>query len=82
MWLSVNLKAYECSVFYWGPQKLPRRDIVKVVLSRQQKEILDHICQKLGQSESETLRTAFMEYARSISLVTEKVHASLTSPTS
>jgi hypothetical protein len=56
-------------------QELPRRDIVKVVLSRQQKEILDVICLKLGQSESETLRVAFMEYARSLSLVAEKVHS-------
>jgi len=36
--------------------------------------MLDVICQKLGQSESETLRVAFMEYARELSLVTEKVH--------
>jgi hypothetical protein len=28
----------------------------------------------LGQSESETLRLAFLEYAKSISLITEKVH--------
>ena len=52
---------------------------MKVVLSRQQREILDYICQRLGQSESETLRVAFLEYARSLSLVTEKVHGSLTS---
>jgi hypothetical protein len=67
---------------FFGDTKLPRRDIVKVVLSRQQREILDCVCQRLGQSESETLRTAFMEYARSISLVTEKVHCNLTSPNS
>jgi hypothetical protein len=38
-------------------------------------EILDNTCVKMGQSESETLRIAFIEYARSISLVTEKVHS-------
>lgn len=38
------------------------------------KEILDNIRAKLGQSE--TLRVAFLEYAKSISLITEKVHAS------
>ena len=54
---------------------MPRKSIVKVVLSPQHKEILDNICAKMGQSESETLRIAFIEYARSISLVTEKVHA-------
>jgi len=51
-----------------------RKHIVRVVLSKQQKELLDRICQKLGQSESETLRIAFLEYAKSISLVAEKVH--------
>ncbi len=55
---------------------MPRKNIVRVVLSAPQKDILDCICVKLGQSESETLRVAFMEYAKSISLVTEKVHAS------
>jgi hypothetical protein len=53
---------------------LPRKHIVRVVLSPQHKEILDDICLKLGQSESETLRVAFLEYARSVSLITEKVH--------
>lgn len=53
---------------------LPRKHIVRVVLSPQHKEILDNICSKLGQSESETLRVAFLEYAKDISLITEKVH--------
>jgi len=53
---------------------LPRKHIVRVVLSPQHKEILDNICLKLGQSESETLRVAFLEYAKSISLITEKVN--------
>jgi hypothetical protein len=52
-----------------------KKHIVRVVLSPQQKELLDRICHKLGQSESETLRIAFLEYAKSISLVTEKVHS-------
>jgi hypothetical protein len=46
---------------------VPRKYIVRVVLSPQHKEILDNICVKLGQSESETLRVAFLEYAKSIS---------------
>jgi hypothetical protein len=54
-----------------------KKHIVRVVLSQQQKELLDKICQKLGQSESETLRIAFLEYAKSISLVTEKVHGKI-----
>ncbi len=54
---------------------MPRKNIVGAVLSPQEKEILDTVCAKLGQSESETLRIAFIEAARSISLVTEKVHS-------
>ncbi len=53
---------------------MPRNYIARVVLSPQHKEMLERICLKLGQSESETLRIAFLEHARSISLVTEKVH--------
>ena len=51
-----------------------KKCIVRVVLSPQHKEILDYICRKLGQSESETLRMAFLQYAEKLSLVTEKVH--------
>jgi hypothetical protein len=50
-----------------------RKHIVRVVLSLQHKEILGNICAKLEQSE--TLRIAFLEYAKSISLITERVHA-------
>jgi len=57
--------------------KLPKKPIVKVVLSKEQREILDKIAAKLGQSESETMRMAFMEYAKSISLITEKVHGKI-----
>jgi len=57
-----------------GDEPIAKKNIVKVVLSRQHKEILEDICRKLGQSESETLRIAFLEYAKSISLITEKIH--------
>jgi hypothetical protein len=57
-----------------GWLKLPRKDTVKVILSRQQREILKQIAVKLGQSESEIMRMAFMEYAKDLSLITEKVH--------
>jgi len=59
----------------WDGQRVARKHIVRVVLSRQHKELLDQICQKLGQSESETLRMAFLQYAEKLSLVTEKVHS-------
>ncbi|MCL6579850.1 MAG: ribbon-helix-helix protein, CopG family [Candidatus Bathyarchaeota archaeon] len=51
-----------------------KKCIVRVVLSPQHKEILDNICRKLGQSESETLRMAFLQYAEKLSLITERVH--------
>jgi hypothetical protein len=57
-------------------QRAPRKGTVRVVLSRQEREILRRIADKLRQSESETTRTAFMDYAKSISLITEKVHTS------
>jgi hypothetical protein len=53
---------------------LPRKRIVKVVLSEEQKEILDMLARRLGISESETLRTALMDYAKELSLVKEKIH--------
>jgi hypothetical protein len=51
-----------------------KKHIVRVVLSKQQKELLDRICFKLGQSESETMRVAFLQYAEKLNLVSEKVH--------
>ena len=53
---------------------MAKKYIVRVVLSPQHKELLDRICERLGQSESETLRIAFLQYAEKLSLVTEKVH--------
>ncbi|MEM3666904.1 MAG: ribbon-helix-helix protein, CopG family [Candidatus Bathyarchaeia archaeon] len=49
------------------------KHIVKTVLSREQHEILKRLAQRLGTSESEIMRTAFMEYAKSLSLVKEHV---------
>ncbi|MGC8896169.1 MAG: ribbon-helix-helix protein, CopG family [Candidatus Bathyarchaeia archaeon] len=46
-----------------------------MVLSPQHKELLDKICLKLGQSESETLRIAFLQYAEKLNLLTEKIHS-------
>ena len=54
---------------------MAKRHIVRVVLSKQQKELLDKICFKLGQSESETMRIAFLDYAEKLNLVAEKVHS-------
>ena len=52
---------------------MTRKPIIKVVLSKEQKEILDSLTRKLGMSESELMRTAFMEYAKSLGIVSEHV---------
>jgi predicted transcriptional regulator len=52
---------------------MPRKCIVKVVLSKEQKEILDELAARLGTSESETLRMALMDYAKELSLIRERV---------
>ncbi len=64
-------------IIQWDGQKMAKNYIVRVVLSPQHKELLDRICQKLGQSESETLRIAFLQYAEKLSLITEKVHGKI-----
>jgi hypothetical protein len=57
---------------------MPRKCIVKVVLSKQQREILDELARRLGTSESETLRMALMDYAKELSLVVEIIHRKTT----
>jgi predicted transcriptional regulator len=52
---------------------MPRKCIVKVVLSKEQKETLDELAARLGTSESETLRMALMDYAKELSLIRERV---------
>jgi len=52
---------------------MPRKRIVKVVLSAEQKEILEELSKRLGTSESETLRMALMDYAKELSLMRERV---------
>jgi predicted DNA-binding protein len=53
---------------------MPRKRIAKVVLSKEQKEILNELARKLGTSESEILRTALMDYAKELSLIRERMH--------
>jgi hypothetical protein len=52
-----------------------RKSWVKVYLSTEQRRLLERIAEGLGIGESEVLRQAFMEYAKSINLITEKVHS-------
>jgi len=48
-----------------------------VYLMSEQRRLLTRIAESLGIGESEVLRQAFMEYAKSISLITEKVHGKI-----
>ncbi|MEM2971113.1 MAG: ribbon-helix-helix protein, CopG family [Candidatus Bathyarchaeia archaeon] len=53
---------------------MPRKCIVKVVLSKEQREILNELSRRLGTSESETMRMALMDYAKELSIIRERVH--------
>ncbi|MEM0057696.1 MAG: ribbon-helix-helix protein, CopG family [Candidatus Bathyarchaeia archaeon] len=57
---------------------MPRKRIVKVILSKEQKEMLEELSRRLGTSESETMRMALMDYAKALSLMEERIrrHAS------
>lgn len=52
---------------------MPRKRIVKVILSNEQKELLEELARRLGTSETETLRIARMDYAKELSLVKERM---------
>lgn len=53
---------------------MPRKCVVRVVMSKEQKEILCELARRLGTSESETLRMALMDYAKELSLMQERIH--------
>ncbi len=53
---------------------MARKCVVKVVLSKEQREILSELAKRLGSSESEILRIAFMDYAKELSMVKESLH--------
>lgn len=52
---------------------MARKVIAKVVLSKEQKEILNELKTRLGTSESETLRLSLMNYAKEIDMLKEIV---------
>jgi hypothetical protein len=53
---------------------MARKVVVKVVLSREQREILVELATRLGTSESEALRLALMDYVKELSLMSEALH--------
>jgi len=56
---------------------LVRKCAVEVLLGWEQKEILDLLAMMLRIGASQAMRTALMEYAKSISLITERVHGKI-----
>jgi hypothetical protein len=54
--------------------EMPRKCVVKVVLSKEQRAILTELARRLGTSESETLRMALMDYVKELSLMKETLH--------
>jgi len=53
---------------------MPRKCVVKVVLSKEQRAILTELAKRLGTSESEMLRMALMDYVKELSLMKESIH--------
>ena len=53
---------------------MPRKCVVKVVLSKEQREIVCDLAHRLGTSESETLRLALMDYAKELNIMKERIH--------
>jgi hypothetical protein len=53
-----------------------RKCVVKVVLSKEQREILVELSSRLGTIESETLRMSLMDYVKELSLMKETIHRS------
>ncbi len=51
-----------------------RKCVVKVVLSKEQREILLVLSSRLGTSESEAMRLALMDYVKELSLMSETMH--------
>lgn len=51
--------------------------VVKVYLTKEQKWVLEKLCSIMGTDQSETLRLGFMDYAKSIGLITAKVQGKI-----
>jgi hypothetical protein len=59
----------------WGNlEGMVRKCVVKVVLSKEQREILVELSTRLGTSESEAMRMVLMDYAKEVSLMKETLH--------
>jgi hypothetical protein len=61
-----------------GEKCVVRKCVVKVVLSKEQREILVELSTRLGTSESEAMRMALMDYCKEVSLMKETLHRNKT----
>jgi hypothetical protein len=57
-----------------------RKCVVRVVLSKEQREMLTELCTRLGTSESEAVRMALMDYIKELSLMSETIHRNKNQP--
>jgi hypothetical protein len=53
---------------------MPRKCVVKGMLIKELREILNELARRLGASESETLRMTLMDYVKELSLMKESIH--------
>jgi len=51
-----------------------RKRVVKVYLSQQQVDMLDRVCERLGQDRSDLVRGVLLGYLKDLNLVREIVH--------
>jgi len=51
-----------------------RKKPIKVYLSREQLEMLDRVCQAIGEDRSRLISMVLLDYLKDISLVKERVH--------
>lgn len=50
-----------------------RKRVVKVLLSNEQRELLNLLRKRFGISKSEAMRTAFMGYVKNLNMLSEKL---------
>jgi len=51
-----------------------KKTLVKVVMSKEQRELLAVLAARLGTSESEAMRLALMDYVKELSLISEALN--------
>lgn len=55
---------------------MARKCVVKVMLSKEQREILRELSTRLGTSESEAIQIALMDYFKELNLISDSIRRS------